>query len=124
MIRNGPDSPNRSPLRWQEPRSERPADAWYDPRLIAWTLLELVHLLRWALWHKWQSVKARRTTVCYETLRALQGLENLGRDDDLSAHQRKQVRNAQRALTTVCEELNLEDERVGRYSPEGSDDGD
>lgn len=113
---------SHSPLGWDTPHTEPPEAAWYDPRTIAWLLVVFVIITRCWFWHKLQSWRASRTNVTFDAVMALQRLEFIESNEDVPPKSRADARKAQRYIVKVCDEMNIDDERIDRYAGGDGDD--
>lgn len=111
-----------SPLDFNNPHSDPPETAWYHPLAIAWLVVEIIHVSRRWFWQKRQSWRASRTNVTFNAVMALQRLSFIADDEDLPRSHREEAREAQEFIVRICDELNIEDDRIDRYADDGGEE--
>lgn len=105
------------PFDWDTPHRPRPDAAWYHPRVLAWLLVDIPYILREYGWHKWQSLRANRSSVHF-TLATLANELDILDQDDLTREQQRRVKTAKRKLRNASRELNMESRYIKRHIDE------
>ena len=105
----------RSPMSWDTPHGEPPETRWYDPRFLAWLLVDLMLMAAAYCWHKFRSLRADRWAVEYELARAIRTLHSIETDEDVRPFRRQDAREAREALVGVAHELSIESRHIEPY---------
>jgi len=110
-------SKRRSPALFDSIHRDRPNGSWYNPRVLAWLLVDVVLVVRAWLWHKRQSLSARRWVIEFKVAKAAQSLQFVETDEEVPAGRRQDAAEARKELLGIVDELGIEGDHVDRHRP-------
>lgn len=115
------DTNRKSIYQWNNPTFDLSNRRLYNPLVWPFVLIDLLILTRWWFWHKLQGFKADRQRIHTEIVLSLQSGSLIEDDENLTPHQKEQIKRTQDGLERVADELNLQSDQLDRYTNTGTD---
>lgn len=92
--------------------------SWYNPLFYILIFLDLIVIFRWWVWHKRESMKASRRNIhlsiqnVKSSVESLRYMDNKTENNQLTPSQEHEIKQIERNMDYIIDELNLNDERI------------
>lgn len=116
VIKTDAERLEKSPYHWDSPHTEKPDVSKFHPVFLLWLVKDMWKISKMWMWHKKQSLTARREYVTTDLGYALRELERL--EEHVPPAQKGRVKKQREHLLSVADELNIEESRIESYRRE------
>lgn len=104
----------KSVSEWNSPLFSQEDKQWYSPKFWVLLIADIVLMVVWFFWHRYQSAKADRWVINHNITYALQEAHVMRRDDDLTKAQQRSLERIESSLDDIADELNIQSDALER----------
>jgi hypothetical protein len=103
---------------WNMPLFSQEGKKWYSPKFWGLLIVDIALLIKWFFWHRYQSVKADRWVVNHDVTYAIQEVQLMQRDNELTKTEERSLERIESSLENIANELNIKSNRLEHLSEE------